>query len=495
MCAKRTALVIGAGLGGIAVAARLAIQGFAVTVLEKNGEPGGRCGRLLRDGHRFDSGPTLLLMPEVFSETYAALGERLENHLDLRRVDPTYRIHFADGTVFAPTGDLPALRAAVEEIEPGSFDGVLRYLSEGCHHYRHALQNFVGRNFASLPAYLEPRNLWEVLFHLHALGRQYRRLGRRLRDPRLKAAFTFQDMYLGISPFDAPATYSLLPYTEIVGGVWFPMGGMYRVVESLVVIAEALGVRFLYNAPVAEISIEGGRAVGVVLADGTRIGGSAVVVNADLPYAYEKLLPEGRQAARLRRLRYTCSTIVFYWGVDGICSELGPHSLFLASDYRGSFERIFRDHALPAEPSFYVHAPARIDRSVAPPGKDTLYVLVPVGHLDCAAQQDWPGWQAQARSAVLRRLGGIGLADLERRLTTEIVRMPADWRDDFNLAKGAAFGLSHNVLQVGYLRPHNRHRRYGNLYFVGGSTHPGSGLPMVLLSARLTAGRLVGDLT
>jgi phytoene desaturase len=344
-----------------------------------------------------------------------------------------------------------------------------------------------------LRAYLGPQNLWEVLHHLHALGRHYARIGHHFRHPHLRAAFTFQDMYLGLSPFDAPATYSLLSYTELAEGVWFPMGGLYRVVESLVAIAEARGVQFRYSTPVARVIVEGGRATGVLLADGSALGADVIVANADVPYVYRHLLPDAAAARRLERLKYTCSAILFYWGVDTVYPQLGPHTVFLAGDYRGGFERIFKDHALPDEPSFYVHAPARIDPSAAPPGKDTLLVLVPVGHLDAAAAQDWGRWQAQARAAVLGRLAATGVTDLEQHLTVEMTCTPCDWLARYNLAKGAAFSLSHSVLQVGYFRPHNRHRRYGNLYFVGGSTHPGSGLPMVLLSARLTVERILQD--
>jgi phytoene desaturase len=490
---RPTALVIGAGLGGIAAAARLAHHGFQVTVLEKNARPGGRCGQLVREGHRFDSGPTLLLMPEVVAETYTALGTHLEDHLDLRRIDPTYRVWFEDGSSLDLTADQAALRAQMEAIEPGSFKGVRRYLAEGRHHYEHALRHFVGRNFTSLPDYLSPRNLWEVCVHLHAFQKQYARTGRYFQHPHLKAAFTFQDMYLGLSPFDAPATYSLLPYTELGEGVWFPMGGMYQLVESLVAIAAAQGVRFNYQAPVSQITVEGQRATGVRLADGSHLEADVVVANADLPYVYGHLLPDARAARRLRRLRYTCSALMFYWGVDKVYPELGPHSIFLAGDYRHAFGRIFADHALPADPSFYVHAPARIDPSAAPSGSDTLLVLVPVGHLDETVAQDWEAWQAQARAAVLRRLAAMGITDLAAHITVEDTCTPRDWRRVYNLARGAAFSLSHTVLQVGYLRPHNRHRRYGNLYFVGGSTHPGSGVPMVLLSARLTVERILAD--
>lgn len=487
------ALVIGAGIGGIAVAARLACSGYTVTVLEKNATPGGRCDQLVREGHRFDVGPTLFLMPELFRETYAALGERMEDHLDLRRVDPTYRIHFADGTQFALTSDLQALQPQLEALEEGSLGALLRYLAEGHQHYRLSLKHFVGRNFYSAPEYFSLKNLLLVLFRLKALIKHYDNIGTYFRHPHLKAAFTFQNMYLGLSPYDAPATYSLLQYTELADGVWFPMGGLYRVIESLVAIAEAHGVRFLYETPVAAIEVAGDRATGVVLQDGSRVSADVIVANADLPYVYRHLLPDTVAADRLERMDYTCSAIMLYWGLDRVYPQLGPHNVFLADDYRASFDRIFKDRTLPDEPSFYVHAPARIDPTAAPAGHDTLLVLVPVGHLDDTAAQKWPALQAQARATVLRRLAAIGVTDLEAHVKFEISYTPEDWLHRYNLAKGAAFSLSHNFLQVGYLRPQNRHRRYRNLYFAGGSTHPGTGLPMVLLSARLTAERILKE--
>jgi phytoene desaturase len=489
-----TALVIGAGLGGIATAARLARAGFTVKVLEKNGAPGGRCSQLVRDGHRFDTGATLLLMPEVFAETYAALGERMEDHLELCRIDPTYRLRFEDGTQLALTSDLNALQAQVEAIEPGSFGSLLRYLVEGHQAYHLCLQRFVGRNFSHFLDYFSLPNL-PLLFKLKALVNHYDNIGHYFEDPHLKAAFTFQNMYLGLSPFDAPATYSLVQYTELADGVWLPVGGIYRVIESLVRVAEAHGVRFLYDAPVKQIEVDGNRATGVVLQDGSRLRADVVVANADLPYVYSHLLPDKAEAHRLEHLQYTCSAIMFYWGIDTVYPQLGTHNVFLADDYRSSFERIFKEHLLPDEPSFYVHAPTRIDPSAAPLGEDTLMVLVPAGHLDAGSAQDWDALRAHARAAVIQRLAAsAGVVDLEQHLKFEVSYTPHDWLRLYNLAKGAAFGLSHNFLQVGYLRPHNRHRRYGNLYFVGSSTHPGTGLPMVLLSARLTTERILKEI-
>ncbi len=487
-----TALVIGAGIGGIAAAARLARSGYHVNVLEKTAMPGGRCGQFTRDGHRFDVGPTLFLMPEVFEQTYAALGERMADHLDLRRIDPTYRVRFDDGVELSLTSDMNAMQAQLEAIEPGSVGGLLRYLAVGYLHYHLSLRRFVGRNFYSYPDYFSLQNL-PLLFQLKALVKHYDNIGRYFRESHLKAAFTFQNMYLGLSPYDAPATYSLLQYAEMAGGVWFPVGGLYRVIESLVSIAEKNGVRFTYNTPVRQIEVAGRRATGVTLADGSRLSADVVVANADLPYVYRDLLPDRAEADRLERLKYTCSAIMFYWGVDRVYPQLGTHNVFLSGDYRASFDRIFHDHALPDQPSFYVHAPARVDPSAAPAGQDTLFVLVPAGHLDGRAAQDWPVWQRQARASVLRRLRDLGVNDLEQHLKFEVSYTPLDWAGYYNLAKGAAFSLSHNFMQVGYLRPHNRHARYRNLYFAGGSTHPGTGLPIVLLSAQLTTERLLQE--
>jgi phytoene desaturase len=429
----------------------------------------------------------------VFAETYAALGASLNDELDLRRIDPTYAVQFDDGTRLSLTSDLNSMEQQLEAIEPGAFRGLLRYLDEGCVNYRMSLKHFVGRNFYNLLEYFSLSNL-PLLFKLKALVKHYDNIGHYFDDPHLKAAFTFQNMYLGLSPYDAPATYSLLQYTELAGGVWYPMGGLYRVIENLVSIAERLGVRFEYNVPVKHINVDGRRATGVTLADGSRRLADVIVANADLPYVYRNLLPDQRAADQLDRKNYTCSAIMFYWATDKVYPQFDVHNVYLSGDYRSSFDRIFHDHALPAEPSFYVHAPARVDPAAAPAGQDTLFVLVPVGHIDDRAAQDWPALVARARAAVMKRLAELGITDLDQHLKYEVTYSPREWQNIYNLAKGAAFGLSHDFWQVGYLRPHNRHAQYRNLYFVGSSTHPGAGLPMALLSARLTTERVLKEI-
>lgn len=489
---KQNVIVIGAGIGGLATAARLARAGFAVKVLEKGRAAGGRTAQLKRDGYTFDMGPTLFLMPRVFAETYAALGERMEDHLDLVRIDPTYRIRFQERAHLDLTGDMESLQAQLEAIEPGSFARALRFIAEGAEAMEVSLAKFVGRDFHSYLEYFSLSNL-PLLFKLKALIKHYDNVSTFFKDDRLRRAFSFQNMYLGLSPYDAPATYSLLQYTELADGIHFPRGGMYRIIESLQAIGEGYGVRFAFNAPVQAIEVDGGQATGVRLENGERLEADIVVANADLPYVYRHLLPDDGSAARLLRSKFTSSALMFYWGVDRSYPELLHHNVFLAGDYRTSFDRIFRDLTLPDDPSFYICVANRSDANMAPAGKDGIMVLVPVGHMNDRVPQDWAALQNRARAAVFERLRGIGIQDLESHIRFEETFGPPQYLSQLNLTKGSAFGLSHQFTQVGYLRPHNQHARFKNLYFVGASTHPGTGLPIVLLSARHTAARVVRD--
>jgi phytoene desaturase len=265
----------------------------------------------------------------------------------------------------------------------------------------------------------------------------------------------------------------------------------------LVKVAEKHGVKFIYNAPVKRLHVNDTKVVGAELEDGRQFYSDIFVGNADLPYIYDQLLPDRAEARKLVEDKlYTCSTIMFYWGVDKEYSQIAHHNVFLGGDYKASFDQIFNDHTLPEVPSFYVHAPKRTDPTAGPDGQDTLYILVPVGHLDARTEQDWNAMVKRARQTVLDRLSKeMGATDLEGHIKFEIVYQPKVWKERFNLVNGSAFGLSHNFWQVGYLRPHNRHNKYKNLYFAGASTHPGTGLPIVLLSARLTTERILKEMS
>jgi len=488
-----SAIVIGAGIGGLAAAIHLARRGLSVTIIEKNTHAGGRCDHFTRDGHSFDTGPTLFVMPLVYEAEFAALGSSMHEMLDLQRVDPTYNLVFDDGSQFVLTSALKRMQNQLECIEQGSFEGFLRYVEEGHRHYDLAMERLVNRDFRTAADFYTLKNL-PLLFNIKPLVQHYQHMSDYFDEPRLKAAFTFQDMYMGLSPFEAPATFSMMPYTELAHGVWYPRGGMYKVVEALEALARGAGVQFIFKKTVEQIEVQGRQARTVLLADGQRLGADAILANADLPYVYDSLLPDKKLAEQLAHKRFCCSVISFFWGVDKPYPSLGPHTLFLSDDYQNNFERITHNQPLPDNPCLYVHAPARLDPAMAPEGQDTLTAVVPIAHLDETVDQDWDEMRDRARQAVFNRLKTLGLINLEAHLKFEVCYTPSSWRKHYNLMKGATHGLCHNLTQLGYFRPHNRHPHYNNLYFVGASTHPGTGVPTALISGRLVAERMLAEL-
>jgi phytoene desaturase len=487
-----TVIVVGAGVGGIVAATHLAQHGLKVTIVEKNSHAGGRCDRISRQGHHFDTGPTLLVMPLLYEAEFRALGASMRERLDLQRVDPTYQLVFDDGRQLGLTSDMKSMQEQLEAFEPGSFQGLLHYMDEGHRHYHIGIEKLVNRDFRSATDFFSPANL-PLLYQLKPFVNHYQNMSAYFEDPHLKAAFTFQDVYMGLSPFEAPATFSLMPYTELVHGVYYPRGGMYSVVEALMALAVESGVQFMFDTAVQQIDVQSDHARGVILADGRHLKADAVLANADLPYVYDELLPDESLANSFSRKRFSCSVISFFWGLDKTYETLGPHTLFLADDYRENFERIIRDLGLPDNPCLYIHAPARLDPAMAPPQQDTLIAIVPVGHMNGDKTQDWAELRDEARKQVFRRLAALGITDLESHIKFETSFTPLSWRKRYNLMKGSTHGLCHNLTQLGYLRPHNRHPRYHNLYFTGASTHPGTGMPTVMVSGRLSAQRILDD--
>jgi phytoene desaturase len=493
MIQPKNVIVIGAGVGGISAAIHLAQHGFHVTVLEKNHHPGGRCDQFNREGHTFDTGPTLLVMRLLYEAEFASMGADMHEILDLQRVDPTYHLVFDDGSQLALTSDLKSMQDQLENIEPGSFTGMLRYLTEGCRHYNVGIEKLVNRDFRKATEFFTPLNL-PLLFQLKPLVKHYDNMSAYFHNPRLKSAFTFQDVYMGLSPFEAPATFSLMPYTEMAHGVWYPRGGMYQVVEALMSLALKAGVEFQFNTTVDHIEVHDHRTSGVVLSDGKQLAADVVLANADLPYVYQNLLPPDHLSESISNKLYSCSAISFFWGVDRQYKTLGPHTLFLADDYRQNFISIDQDLTMPSNPSLYVHAPEQLDPSMAPAGQDTITAVVPVGHIDDHNEQDWGKIRDEARKQVFRRLATLGVTDLQDHIKFETVFTPLSWRKHYNLVKGATHGFAHNLTQLGYLRPANHHPRYKNLYFVGASTHPGTGMPTAMISGRLVARRILDEL-
>jgi phytoene desaturase (3,4-didehydrolycopene-forming) len=458
------------------------------------------------DGYRFDQGPSLLLLPNLFRETFNDLDSSFEQaDVELLRCPTNYDIYFADGEKFRSTTDEAAMKREIERWE--GKDGFKRYLkwkAEAHDHYEISLARVLRRNFSSIWQMAGPKFVWHGV-HLHPLESIWSRTTRYFWSDRLRRVFTFATMYMGMSPFDAPSTYSLLQYTELAEGIWYPKGGFQTILAALVKIGQSFGVDYRMNSPVKKIltTADGKTANGVELETGEKLSADVVVVNADLVYSYSNLFPDSDKTAdysrSLRQKKASCSSISFYWSVSKKIPELGTHNIFLADDYKESFDAIFEKQSLPHDPSFYINVPSRIDPTAAPEGCDAIIALVPVGHLlrsrgnegdkvdPSLEDQDWPRLVAKARATVLSTISQrTGCERIDKFITSEIVNTPSVWEEKFNLDKGAILGLSHNFMNVLSFRPQIKAKGVKNAYFVGASTHPGTGVPIVLAGAKIT---------
>jgi phytoene desaturase len=493
MTTKKSAIIIGAGIGGIVTSLYLAKNGYSIDVLEKNAGPGGRCGHIIRDGHRFDLGATILLMPSVYREVLHSLGLNLEDLVELNPLPELYKLYFDDGFKLDFTTDSGRMEKQLESLEAGSFQKYRTYISKGYELFLLSLHKLLGRNFYRLSDFITFRNA-RLLFQLKAYMTHEKYTRKFFHHPHLNKAFTFQNIYVGQNPYDAPALFSMLPAAELTEGSMFPNGGMYSFVDKLVTLATKSGVRFHYNKPVSKIKIVADKATGIITEDGKEMSAGIIIANADLPYVYRELLPDKRISARIERSRYACSAIVFHWGLDKRYPQFGHHTVFLSDNYKHGLDHIFKEKSISDTPSFYIHAPVGTDATAAPPGEDTISVIVPAGHVDERFDQDWTGLKTKARAAIINRLKTFGMEDIEKHIKFEICYTPNIWKNIYNISKGSVFGsLSHNIMQMGYFRPHNRHARYRNVYFVGGSTHPGNGVPLVLLSSKLVSERILKE--
>lgn len=490
---KKSAVIIGAGIGGLATAVFLARNGYQVEIFEKNSSAGGRCGRLMRDGHRFDLGATMLMMPEIYKNVFTSLGLPLFENNDIEPLQDLYRIYFDNGETLEFSPDKEKMKVQHEKIEPGSYQKSKEYVDKGYEIFHLGMDQLIARNFENIFQIVNFRNIG-VLIKLKTYISNWSYARKFFKNRHLLMAYTFQNIYVGQSPFTSPALFSMVPAAELTEGSFFPKGGMFSIVERLLSGAESLGVKINYNQPVEKIVVSGSKAEGIVLEDGREIKSNIVVANADLPYVYRKMLPDKRKSKRLDNLRYSCSAICYHWGVDKVYPQLGHHNVFLSDNFSEGLDKIFKDKTVGDDPSFYVHAPCRTDKTAAPEGQDTLSFIVGAGHIDRNKEQDWEKLKKDTREALIRRLKKIGMDDIEQHIKFEICYTPESWENACNISRGSVFGsLAHNIFQMAYFRPHNQHSRYRNLYFVGGSTHPGNGIPNVLLSARLTSERILNN--
>lgn len=486
-------LIVGAGPGGLATAMLLAKAGLQVTVIEKQSRVGGRTSPIEGDGYRFDLGPTFFLYPQILEEIFTAVGRNLHREVPMKRLDPQYRLLFGAGGELLCTSDIERMVAEIAKIAPADAPQFRRFMS----YNRVKLEKFtpcLQSPYLGWSDLLDPR-LVAVLPYLKPWKSLHAELAGYFRDPRLQLAFTFQSKYLGMSPFQCPSLFSILSFLEYEYGIWHPIGGCNALTQGMARVAEELGATIRLQEPVEEILFENRRAIGVRTPTGEHRA-DAVVVNADFGHAMKTLVPDRLRRrwtdATLARKRFSCSTFMLYLGIEGRCDQLAHHNIYVAEDYRQNLDDIEHRHVLTEEPSFYVENPSRTDETMAPPGHSALYVLLPVSHQH--PNIDWSRERDRYRQVALRQLAKIGLTDLEPRIRFERIVTPVDWEQKVGIYRGATFNLAHNLGQMLHLRPRNRFEEFDRMYLVGGGTHPGSGLPVIFESARISARLLLEDL-
>jgi phytoene desaturase len=488
----KDALIIGAGPGGLASAILLAAAGLKVRVVERLPFVGGRTSTIEANGYRFDLGPTFFLYPQVLEQIFSAAGTSLNREIELVRLDPQYRISFAGHNAINATPSVERMEAEIAKFSPADAAGFRRFLTEN-RTKLNLMQPCLETPFQSWRDLLNPRLLKLIPF-LHPLESLDQYLRRFFTDPRVRLAFCFQSKYLGMSPFQCPSLFSILSFIEYEYGVFHPIGGCGAITTAMAQVAERLGVQFHLNEPVEEILFSGHRAVGVRTPRRTHHA-DALIVNADFARAMTRLVPDRLRRrwtnARIARKKFSCSTFMLYLGIEGL-HDLPHHTIHIAGDYERNLDEIENRHVLSEDPSFYVQNASVTDPTLAPKGNSTLYVLTPVTHQH--PNVDWSRDRLRYRNLILDRIASAGFTDVHRRIRYERVITPADWDNHYEIHHGATFNLAHTLDQMLHLRPHNRFEDLDRIYLVGGGTHPGSGLPVIFESARISSRLLLEDL-
>jgi phytoene desaturase len=478
------AVVIGAGFGGLAAAVRLGAKGYRVTVVEKLDGPGGRAYTFRQDGFTFDAGPTILTAPHLFEELWALCGERFSDHIDLRALDPFYRIRFDDGTVFSAFADEDATRAEIARIAPEDLAGFDRFLAASQNIFDAAYTKLAAEPFHEFPALLAAA---PDMIRLGGYRSVYGKVADYFSNEKLRIAFSFHPLFVGGNPYSTSAYYCLISHLERLWGVHYAVGGTGALVRGLVDLIEGQGNRVRLGCEVDEILVHNGRAGGVRLAGGETIKADLVVSNAEVGWTYSKLLRHAPKRVWTERkvasVRHSMSLFVWYFGTDKTFPDVGHHTILLAPRYKGLLDDIFRTKTLAEDFSLYLHRPTASDPSLAPEGCDAFYVLAPVPNLDSGV--DWNTIAPAFRARVAARLEEHHLPGLRRHIVSERFMTPFDFRDRLLSSKGAAFGPEPLLFQSAWFRPHNRSPDVEGLYLVGAGTHPGAGVPSVLCSAKV----------
>ncbi len=490
---RKKVVIVGAGPGGLATAMQLANQDFEVTILERKEQVGGRTSSINANGFRFDCGPTFFLYPRVLAEIFDSVGRNLFEEVPMVRLDPQYRLTFGAGGQLDCSADLQKMDDQIGELSPNDVGALKRYLDDN----RVKLAKFrpiLESPFCSALDLLNPA-LLSAAPHLHPLRSLGQELERYFTDPRLVIAFAFQSKYLGMSPFQCPSLFSILSFLEYEYGVWHPIGGCSAVSERMAEIAVEMGVKIRLGEPVTHVSMVG-KKVTAVSTDQCNYEADAFVINADFAHWMERYIPDKKRRRwndnNLESKKYSCSTYMLYLGIDGRYDQLPHHNIHISGDYERNLREIEHEHILSEDPSFYVQNPIVTDDSLAPPGQSGLYILVPVSHQH--SNIDWKKEKSRFREVTLDSLAAIGLSDLRERILFEHCITPADWQHEYAIYRGATFNLAHNLGQMLHRRPHNRFEDLEGVYLVGGGTHPGSGLPVIYESSRITSKLLLKDL-
>ena len=479
-------VIVGAGLAGLSAALRLAGAGRKVTVVERESVPGGRSGLLKKDGYSFDTGPTVLTMPSLINDAFNCVGEEMKDWLELAPLSPLYRAFYADGTQI----DVHANTAQMEEeirrtVSAEEALGYRRYVDFVTKLYKYEMNDFIDRNIDSPLNLLTPN-----LARLIALG-GFRRLSPKvnqyLKDPRLQKVYSFQAMYAGVSPQQALAIYAVIAYMDSVNGVFFPKGGMHAVPRAMAAAAQKHGVTFKYNSTVTSLDIENSRVKAVITDKGERIACDVVVMNPDLPVVWRDLL--GKTPRKIKRLRYSPSCATLLVGSSMKYDRLAHHNIHFGHSWDGVFDELINKKTLMTDPSVLVTIPTRDDPTLAPEGKESYYILYPTPNL--TADIDWKKQAGPYRDQMIKTLEDRGYDGFGDSIETEVLTTPLDWAER-GMEEGAPFASAHTFFQTGPFRPRNIAQGFENVVFAGSGTQPGVGVPMVLISGRLAAERIVG---
>jgi phytoene desaturase len=486
MANSKHIIIVGAGPGGLCAGMLLSHRGFKVSVYDKNQEVGGRNRAIRLKGFTFDTGPTFLLMKGVLDEMFELCGRRSEDYLSFMPLNPMYRLVYDDRqlSVFS---DREKMAAELEQVFSEGSQGYERFLDNERKRFNR-LYPCITRDYSHISAFFS-LDLLKALPWLAFPRSVFANLSQYFQQEKMRLAFCFQSKYLGMSPWDCPALFTMLPYLEHDYGIYHVKGGLNQIAAAMAEVIKESGGEIHLNSEIEQLIIEQGSVKGVKLNNGTEVHCDEVIINADFAHAMTHLLaPDALQKyspEKIQQQEYSCSTFMLYLGLDKLY-DLPHHTIVFAKDYQTNIKNIFSRKTLTEDFSFYVHNASLNDASLAPEGKSALYVLVPMPNNDSGL--DWPKHCQTVREQVLDSLAvRLGLDDLRQHIECEKIITPQDWESDENVYKGATFSLSHKFSQMLYWRPHNQFEELEHCYLVGGGTHPGSGLPTIYESARISS--------